>query len=136
MRANGIRKSVTVPKQVLHISDDEGNHRDFTVKRSDKNVLYTIPDIEAVLDALLSVVWDALAHGEHVTIHGYGTLSLRHRPARKLKHVATGEETTEPERYLPKFTSGSEFKLAAKVYEASIDDLSAPLPLYEEETDE
>ena len=36
LRTNDIKKPVSIPKQVFHISDDEGNSKDFTVKKTDK----------------------------------------------------------------------------------------------------
>ena len=42
MREKDIRKPVSIPKQVFHISDDEGNSRDFVVRKTDKSVQFTI----------------------------------------------------------------------------------------------
>lgn len=47
MRENNIRKPVSSQKQVFHISDDEGNTKDFVVKKTDKGVLFTYDDVEA-----------------------------------------------------------------------------------------
>ena len=45
MRENDIRKPVSSPKQVFHISDDEGNSKDFVVRKTDKKVIFTIDDV-------------------------------------------------------------------------------------------
>ena len=68
MRENDIRKPISIPKQVFHISDDEGNHKDFTVKKIDKTVLYTADDIEAILDTLQFVIQEAVKAGEEISI--------------------------------------------------------------------
>lgn len=136
LRLNDVRKPVVIPKQVLHISDDEGNQRDFSVKKADKKALFTIEDVEAILDALLSVTHDAIRHGEQVTIRGFGTLCLRFRKAREMKHVSTGEDTISEARYLPKFISGKDLKFSAKRYELSLGDLNEPLPVFEDNVTE
>ena len=133
LRLNDVRKPVSIPKQVLHISDDEGNQRDFSVRKADKKVLFTIEDVEAILDALLNVTHDAIRHGEQVTIRGFGTLCLRYRKGRELKHVSTGEDTIQEARYSPKFVCGKDLKFSAKRYELSLGDLNDPLPIFEDE---
>ena len=35
MRENGTRKAVSVPRQVFHISDDEGHTQDFYIRQTD-----------------------------------------------------------------------------------------------------
>ena len=73
MKDNGIRKPISSPKQVFHISDDEGNTKDFVVKKTDKSVLFTIDDVESMVDAFICVIEDALKHGDSVSIRGFGT---------------------------------------------------------------
>ena len=38
LKQNGIKKTIRMPKQKFTISDNEGNSKDFTVKKSDKTV--------------------------------------------------------------------------------------------------
>ena len=64
MRENDIRKPVSSQKQVFHISDDEGNSKDFVVKKTDKGVLFTYDDVEAVMDTCLAVIGDSLYQSE------------------------------------------------------------------------
>lgn len=136
LRDNDVRKFVSIPKQVFHISDDEGNVREFSVKKPDRKVLYTVEDVEQILDALLSATHESLRRGEPVTIRGFGTLGLKYRKSRELVHVGTGEETFAEARYLPKFTSGSALKLSAKLYEVSLDGLNESLPVYPNAVDD
>lgn len=133
MREKDIRKPVSVPKQVLHISDDEGNARDFVVRKTDKSVQFTIEDVEAMLDSIIYVIEDSLKHGEEVSIRGFGTLGLHYRKSRKLKHVGTGEDTVAEARYIPKFAPGHDLRLSAKMYELSLSDVTEPLPVYSDD---
>jgi len=122
MRENNIRKPISSRKQVLHISDDEGNSKDFVVKKTDKGVIFTNDDIENVVDALLAVIMDSIKKGESVSIRGFGTLMLNYRKARTGKHPVTGEETEIPGHYTTKFESGTDLKRSAKLYELSLAD--------------
>lgn len=139
LRSNNIRKPVSTPKQVFHISDDDGNQKDFVVKKTDKTVLYNTADVAAILDACLSVVEDAIKHGEEVSIHGFGTLGVHQRAARMAKHPETGEAVKVNARYVPKFSFGNNLRMAAKVYELSLDDFKDLPPIHRrlvEEADE
>ena len=124
MKDNGIRKPISSPKQVFHISDDEGNTKDFVVKKTDKDVLFTIDDIESMVDTCIYVIEDALKHGDSVSIRGFGTLGLHHRKARATKHPTTGEP-----RYVPKFVFGNDLRLCAKMFELSLDENGAHSPI-------
>jgi len=134
MRANGIRKLVSLPKQVFHISDDEGNQKDFIVKKTDKGVLFTTDDIEAILDTCLEVIEEAMKRGEPVSVRGFGTLGLKYRKPRATKIPGTEEWVDVESRYIPKFCFGSTLRMCAKIYELSLADrnLDAPLPMIEE----
>lgn len=122
MRENDIRKPVSSQKQVFHISDDEGNSKDFVVKKTDKGVLFTYDDVEAVMDTCLAVIGDSLKKGESVSIRGFGTLSLNYRKPRVNKHPVTHEEVDVSGRYVPKFESGKDLKMCAKMYELSLEE--------------
>lgn len=119
---NNIRKPISTPKQVFHISDDEGNQKDFIVKKTDKSVLYNTADVTAIFDACMSVIEEAIKKGDKITIHGFGTLGVHQRAARTTKHPETGEIIEVAARYVPKFTFGNNLRMAAKLYELSLDD--------------
>lgn len=138
MRDSGVRKLVSSPKQVFHISDDEGNSKDFILRKSDKGVIFTSDDVEAMLNACLSVIEDALKHGEDISIRGFGTLGLQYRKARKAKHPDTGEDVDIEARYVPKFSFGNDLRLCAKMFELSLDEKvnsHIPEPRYDDEYD-
>jgi DNA-binding protein HU-beta len=135
MRLNNVRKQVLVPKKVFHISDDDGNHKDFVVKSADKNVLFSVDDVENVIDAAIQVIEESLKVGEPVTVQGFGTLGLKYRKARATKQVGTDEWIDIAARYVPKFSFGNDLRMAAKLYELSLSDLKLdePLPIFSDE---
>lgn len=137
MRENNVRKHVSSPKHVFHISDDDGNKKDFVVRRTDKNVLFTLDDIDAMLDACVYVICEALKKGEPISIKGFGTLGLKYRKQRATKRPGTDEWVDVEARYIPKFSFGNDLRMCAKIYELSLKDgiLSNPLPLPDEDTD-
>jgi DNA-binding protein HU-beta len=122
LRENNIRKPVQAQKMVLHISDDYGNQSDFTVKKSDRGLLFTSCDVGAVIDACLAVIEDSIKHGEDVSIHGFGTIGLHYRAARQTKHPETGDLVNIKARYVPKFNFGNTLRTAARVYELSLEE--------------
>lgn len=138
MRDRGLRKQISIPKHVFHISDDEGNNKDFVVKKTDKSVLYTADDIEAVLDACQYVIQEAMKAGDEISIRGFGTLGLKYRKPRIAKNVLDGEPIRMEGHYVPKFVSGNDLKRCAQVYEQSVTDkkLRAPLPIFSEDNEE
>lgn len=119
---NGVSKKISIPKQTFHISDNTGSYKDFTVKSIDKAVNYNCNDIEAIIEAAILVVEEALKNGEEVSLHSFGKLFLHHRAARKTKLVGTEEWVDVEARYVPKFVPGKNLKMAAKVYELSLED--------------
>lgn len=119
---NNIRKPTRAQKTVLHISDDHGNQSDFTIKKSNGGLLFTVNDVTAIVDACLAVVEDSIKHGEEISIHGFGTLGVQYRAARQTKHPDTKEVVDVAARYIPKFNFGNSLRMAAKVYELSLSD--------------
>lgn len=117
LRAGDIRKPLPSNKTVFHITDDHGNQADFTIRNSEKGLLYTVDDVSAIIDTCLFVIEDALKHGEEISVYGFGTLGLNHRAARQTKHPDTGNVITIKERYVPKFNYGNILRMAARAYE-------------------
>lgn len=119
LRANNVRKPVSVKKQTFHITDEEGNMADFHIKQQDKNVIYTVDDTLNVIDACIAVIVDALKNGEEISIKGFGNLGLHYRAARRTKEPNTGEWCEIEARYVPKFSYGNDLRMAARLYELS-----------------
>lgn len=137
LRDSDIKKPISIPKQVFHISDDEGNSKDFTVKKVDKYAIYTANDISAIMDACLYVIQESLKKGEPISLHGFGTFSLRYRKPRATKSIKENEDIVIEGRYVPKFSFGNELRLCAKMYELSLSDrLPEPEPVFDEADEE
>lgn len=122
LRSSDVRKVIKLPKQRFTISDNEGNSKEFTVKKTDKLVYLNTEDVSNVIETCIEVIEDALKRGESVNIHGFGSLGLHYRKARKTKRIDNGEDVAVPARYVPKFNYGNDLRLAAKIYEASLND--------------
>lgn len=133
LRANNTKKPISIPKQVFHITDNNGNSADFSLKVTDKTAIFTRDDITAIIDACIYVIQESLKRGEPVTIHGFGSLGLNYRKARRAGQVNTNEIIDIPGHYVPKFSFGDNLRICAKVYEMSLDDrLAEPEPVYDE----
>lgn len=117
LRQKDSRKDVPGYKTTLHISDDDGNKSDFDIRISRKGVLYTASDVSEILEALLEVTEDALRCGECISLSGFGVLDIHKRAERSVKIPGTDIRTNIAEHYVPKFTAGSNLKLAVKLYE-------------------
>ncbi len=122
LKESDTRKSVSVPKKVFHISDDDGNHKDFAVKSADKEVSYTMDDVENILNACLEVIKESLKNGEPVSIAGFGTFGLKYREPRSTRDINTGQPITIEGRYVPKFLFGEALRTSARVYGAMLQD--------------
>jgi len=139
LRENNVRKQISIPKRVFHIIDDDGNQKDFKVKQTDKSVIYTSEDIEAILDACMYVIREALKNGEEISVHGFGKLWLKYRvPKVVSKNVHDGLPCVAPGAYIPKFTFGNDLLRSAQIYTQSVSDqeLIQPLPVFTEEDTE
>lgn len=89
------------------------NKKDLVEKVS-KKTGSTKKDTQAVIDATLAAVMDALKKGDKVTLVGFGTFSVVKRKARKGRNPQTGKEINIAARKSPKFTAGKFFKEKVK----------------------
>jgi nucleoid DNA-binding protein len=122
LRDNDVRKPISSPRHVFHITDDEGNSKDFVVKKKERGAIYTVDDVNAILDACQYVIEDALRHGDNISVRGFGTLGLKYRKERATKKLGTDEWVRVAARYVPRFEFGNELRKCAMVYEASLGD--------------
>lgn len=127
MREKNMRKPISAYKQVFHISDDEGNEKKFIIRKPNKEVLFTVTDISAVVETILSVIEETLKKGEPISIRGFGVLYLHYRKARTTKHPGTGQTVDVPARYVPKFDFGKTLRMCGRVFELNLDE-SDPIP--------
>lgn len=121
LHENNARKPVSAQKTILHISDNDGNNSDFVIKKNATGLLFTERDVTVIIDALIAVIEDSIKRGEEISIHGFGTFGTHYRAARQTKHPESGEIVDIKPHYIPKFTPGKNMKLAAKIYDLSLD---------------
>ncbi|HSM28302.1 MAG TPA: HU family DNA-binding protein [Thioalkalivibrio sp.] len=71
-----------------------------------------VPTAQAgrVLDAMVSVVGNALADGEQVSMVGFGTFLVRERPARSGRNPRTGATIKIAASKTPSFKAGKALK--------------------------
>ena len=71
-----------------------------------------VPKAQAgrVLDAMVSVVGQALADGEQVSMVGFGTFLVRERPARSGRNPRTGATIKIAASKTPSFKAGKALK--------------------------
>jgi DNA-binding protein HU-beta len=71
-----------------------------------------VPKAQAsrVVDAMASVVGDALANGDQVSLVGFGTFLVRERPARSGRNPRTGETIEIAASKSPSFKAGKALK--------------------------
>ena len=116
LRGHDIRKGVRAIRMVLHISDDEGNKKDFAVNKKRTDVLFDRDDVHAFMQAYMAVVTDAITHGEEVRFLNFGAFRLKKRKATKARHPETKELIDVPAYYYPAFTFSEKLKNAARFY--------------------
>ena len=64
--------------------------------------------------AITSVITDALARGEKVTLVGFGTFQIMQRKARRGRNPQTGETIQIPAKDVPKFKAGKGLRETVK----------------------
>lgn len=132
LRDCGLRKSSRKVRQTFHVSDDEGNTRDFTVEVPGKKTVYTQEDVDNILVALKEVLCDILRVNDVLRIQGIGKFELRLRPSRPVL-LPDGRRTMSKDRYIPVFKPGSDFYLAGRIYQMNLEEGSVDRKLYDEE---
>ncbi|QLE52569.1 HU family DNA-binding protein (plasmid) [Nostoc sp. C057] len=65
---------------------------------------------DEVISAFLSVVTEAVANGEKVTLIGFGSFERRERSEREGRNPKTNEPMTIPATKVPAFSAGKQFK--------------------------
>ena len=66
------------------------------------------------IDAITSIVSDALARGEKVTLVGFGTFQVMERKARRGRNPQTGQTIQIPAKKVPKFRPGRSLREAVR----------------------
>ncbi|MEH1899438.1 MAG: HU family DNA-binding protein [Nostoc sp.] len=65
---------------------------------------------DEVISAFLSVVTEAVANGDKVTLIGFGSFERRDRSEREGRNPKTNEPMTIPATRVPAFSAGKQFK--------------------------
>ncbi len=65
---------------------------------------------DEVISAFLSVVTEAVANGEKVTLVGFGSFERRDRSEREGRNPQTNEKITIPATKIPAFSAGKQFR--------------------------
>lgn len=131
LRENDVRKPVKIKKHVFIVTDEDGNSANFNVKRADKKVLYSVDDVQNILDACVETMRSALQNGETIVIKDFGTISLHLRAARKAKRPDNGEWCDIPAHYIPKMSFAKPYRMAAKIFELNANEEDAIKKLHE-----
>ena len=65
---------------------------------------------DEVISAFLSVVTEAVANGDKVTLIGFGSFERRNRSEREGRNPKTNEPMTIPATKVPAFSAGKQFR--------------------------
>ena len=65
---------------------------------------------DEVISAFLSVVTEAVANGDKVTLIGFGSFERRERSEREGRNPKTNQPMTIPATKVPAFSAGKQFK--------------------------
>ena len=67
-----------------------------------------------ILNTTMETITNALQRGDSVTLPGFGTFSVSHRPASKGRNLKTGEPMEIPAYNIPSFRPGKKLKKAVR----------------------
>lgn len=67
-------------------------------------------EAELVVNTVLKEVSDSLGRGERVELRGFGSFSVKVRPAREGRNPKTGEKVHVAEKKVPFFKAGKELR--------------------------
>jgi DNA-binding protein HU-beta len=65
---------------------------------------------DEIISAFLSVVTEAVANGDKVTLIGFGSFERRDRSEREGRNPKTNEPMTIPATQVPAFSAGKQFR--------------------------
>jgi len=67
-------------------------------------------DIERIISTVFEEISSALARGDRVELRGFGAFSVKKRSPRVGRNPRTGTAVEVPEKFVPYFKSGKEFR--------------------------
>lgn len=77
---------------------------------ADKHPQLTASDVQLAVKTIMDSINNQLANGGRFEIRGFGSFSVRIRPARQGRNPRTGEEVQVPEKAVVYFRPGNELK--------------------------
>lgn len=117
LKEKDYKKGIPPSKHSFSIADAFGNSRKFNIRDGDREVHLAQHDVEAVADALIEVIKEALSAGDEISIRGFGRLYLHYRQERALKEPLNDIWHSVPAHWVPKFKPGNDLTLCARRYE-------------------
>ncbi len=67
-------------------------------------------DVEKIVNAILGEITNTMAKGDRVELRGFGTFSVKQRPARTGRNPRTGAHVAVEEKSAPSFKTGKEMR--------------------------
>lgn len=67
-------------------------------------------DVEAIVNAILDEISNAMARGDRVELRGFGAFSVKYRSARTGRNPRTGAQVEVEQKYTPFFKTGKEMR--------------------------
>ena len=139
LRQNDIKKQIKTKSEIFRVIQDEtGDEAVFTIDRKDRRVMYSLDDIQNILDMTIDVIVDTIRRGESINVRGLGTLTTVRVAARRTKEPEADIWHDIPAMTRPKFRPGFQLAAAARASGLQEDELGAEqyLPLPEEDPED
>lgn len=67
-------------------------------------------DVERIVSAVLDEITSTMGKGDRVELRGFGTFSVKHRPARTGRNPRTGVHVLVEKKFVPYFKTGKEMR--------------------------
>jgi integration host factor subunit beta len=67
-------------------------------------------DVERIVSTVFDEISSALSRGDRVELRGFGSFSVKRRPARIGRNPRTGEAVNVAEKHVPFFKAGKELR--------------------------
>ena len=82
------------------------------VKRIAADAEVTQRQASVMVDSMIRIIMDSVAAGDRIMLSGFGTFESKRRSSRTVRNVLTQEKMEVPEKVIPVFKPGVEFKEA------------------------